>query len=119
MADPQRNIADHGSNPQGHSSGRVLRPAGQDGGGYPLVQNSEDSPPERPGYDSKNDPLLTKELPGFATTALLGTLTIFLAAFITVSPFTSTPWRLGLTRQVSGYRFSAKRNETMLSEPCT
>ena len=108
MADPRRNIADQGSNPRRHSSGLVGRPAQRDGGEYQPIQNSQDS---LPGYDSKNNPLLSKELPGFGepqqkkyidftdTTAFLGTFAVFLAAFFAVSPFTSTPWRLGLTRQ--------------------
>lgn len=128
MADTQRNISNHGLNPRRHSAGLALRPARRDGGGYRPVQNSQDSPPEEPGYDSNHDPLLTKELPGFGepqrkkytdfadTTAVLGTLAVFLAAFITVSPFTSTPWRLGLTRQfqVIGFLLSAM-NQCFLS----
>ena len=128
MADPRRNIPDHGSNPRRHSSGLALRPARRDSGEYQPVQNSQDSPPEEPGYNSNHDSLLTKDLPGFGeprrkkytdfadTTAVLGTLAVFLAAFITVSPSTSTPWRLGLTRQfqVIGFLLSAM-NQCFLS----
>lgn len=62
-------------------------------------------------FDGTHAPILSKDIPGFGeprrkklveiadAAAVVISLVLFALAFITVSPSTSIPWKLGLTRQ--------------------
>lgn len=97
------------------------------GNGRP-VREPQDSAFELSHYDGTHAPLLPKDLPGFGkprrkrlieiadVVAVVASLVLFAIAFITVSPSTSTPWKLGLTRQfqIVGFLLSAM-NQCLLS----
>ncbi|KAG8525252.1 uncharacterized protein KY384_008896 [Bacidia gigantensis] len=89
--------------------------------GYRLIEHIHDLPLEEMNSDGGRDPSPKRRLSGYGRPrdkafiektdvfALLSCLVLFIAAFVTVSPSTSTPWKLGLTRQfqVIGFLLSA------------
>ena len=92
------------------------------------VQEHHDSTFEVNPLNGTHTPLLSKNIPGFGEprrkklieiadiVAVVVSLVLFAIAFITVSPSTSIPWKLGLTRQfqIIGLLLSAM-NQCLLS----
>ena len=102
-------------------SGPVERITHHDGRRYRLVSNDHDMPLEDINVNNGRDQRRRKSLPSYGKPqrkkwvelmdifALVSCFVLFIAAFMTVSPSTSTPWRLALTRQfqVIGFLLSA------------